>query len=132
MPEETEEDGDHGHDGAREIGCQLGVLHADFEQRNKDWHSNEPDDHAAAINSDATNPLFQVVPSCSEDNPFVPQKRNGDSDDARQEGGVHIAVPAEASDKEPVQQSKEPVPEYGVESAHHQIAREFKERFGRR
>ncbi len=102
------------------------MLHVTAQNGNQNGQSHQSDRHAAAIDSSTTYPFHQIVSARVEDEPLVSEESHRDGDEAGQETRIHISV-ADSGEK-PVEEGKEAIAEYGVESANEQIAGELQDR----
>ena len=117
---------DCGEDSSREIGGGLAGAEAAAQEQRERRQQQQVEEHAGAVDRDATQPFTEVMAAGVENKPFVAEKGDGDGDDAAEEARDLRSVDAVPA-QEVVDGDEERVAEAGIEGADQKITEDLRE-----
>ena len=120
MAEETEHDGKHQHQGARDIRRAAVVMRFAADYSNHDRQRCGRKNHAAGIDADATDPFFEIVALRLEYKPLISKKSKSYAEHIGEQAGQHIPV-GKNWRQDQSKQGKAAIAKGRVTSAHRQV-----------
>lgn len=121
MTEEADHDGDDQHQSAREIGSAAVIAGVPAEKADDERKRSGGQNHAARINSKATDPLAKIVAFGLEYEPLITKEGESDGEEIGEQAGDYISVRQDWAEKQR-EEGEAAIAEDGVACADGQIA----------